>query len=296
LSGSPTGKRITLVKAIGWSIAFVILTFLFASLLAFGLALLATRSASGAAGFLGSVGPGAMLAQALVMLLSAGIFTWLFGVRILGLTRRDLRYASAGTARRGFGLGLLFGALTAATALGISVALGSASWVPDAGSVGDYLRSAGLTFAVLAPAALSEEVVFRGVPLVALACVMGRGGAITAVAIPFALAHLLNPNLTALGIGNIALAGIFLGVVFYAPGGIWAATGAHLGWNGMLACLDTPVSGLPFDIPLLDYRSGGPAWLTGGAFGVEGGLAATIALAIAIPIAARWALSGKDHS
>ena len=100
-------------------------------------------------------------------------------------------------------------------------------------------------------------------PLVALAWVMGRGGAITAVAIPFALAHLLNPNLTALGVGNIALAGIFLGVMFYAPGGIWTATGAHLGWNGILACLDTPVSGLPFDLPLLDYRSGGPAWLTG---------------------------------
>ncbi len=133
-----------------------------------------------------------------------------------------------------------------------------------------------------------------GCPLVALAWAIGRGGAIVAIAIPFALAHLLNPNLTALGVGNIALAGIFLGVVFYAPGGIWTATGAHLGWNGMLACLDTPVSGLPFDIPLLDYRSGGPAWLTGGAFGVEGGLAATIALTIAIPLAARWARSGRD--
>jgi membrane protease YdiL (CAAX protease family) len=210
------------------------------------------------------------------------------------MTRWDLRYEPAAPSLRGFGLGLLFGALTAATALGIGVALGSASWVPDDGTFLDYLGSAGLTLAVLAPAALSEEVVFRGVPLVALAWVIGRGGAITAVAIPFALAHLLNPNLTALGIGNIALAGIFLGVVFYAPGGIWSATGAHLGWNGMLACLDTPVSGLPFDIPLLDYRSGDPSWLTGGAFGVEGGLAATIALAIAIPIAARWATSGRE--
>jgi membrane protease YdiL (CAAX protease family) len=294
LSGSPAGKRITLVKAIGWSIAFVLLTFLFASLLAFGIALLATRSGTGAARFLESVGPGAMLIQALVMLLSAGIFTWLFGVQILGMTWRDLRYTRSGPAARGFGLGLLFGAITAATALGISVALGSASWVADGGTLGDYVRSAGLTLAVLAPAALSEEVVFRGVPLVALAWIIGRGGAITAVAIPFALAHLLNPNLTALGIGNIALAGIFLGVMFYAPGGIWTATGAHLGWNGMLACLDTPVSGLPFDIPLLDYRSGGPPWLTGGAFGVEGGLAATIALTIAIPLAARWAVQGED--
>jgi len=294
LSDPSSDKRITLPKAIGWSIAFVILVFLLASLLAFGVALLVSRSGSGAVGFLQSVGPGAMLVQAIVMLISAGLFTWLFGVRILGMTREDLRYAPAGQGVRGFGLGLLFGALTAATALGISVAAGHASWVPDDGGVLDYLRSAALTVAVLAPAAFSEEVVFRGVPLVALAWAIGRGGAIVAIAIPFALAHLLNPNLTALGVGNIALAGIFLGVVFYAPGGIWTATGAHLGWNGMLACLDTPVSGLPFDIPLLDYRSGGPAWLTGGAFGVEGGLAATIALTIAIPLAARWARSGRD--
>ena len=112
--------------------------------------------------------------------------------------------------------------------------------------------------AVLAPAALSEEVIFRGVPLVLLAAALGRGAAIAAIAIPFALAHLGNPNLTALGVGNIALAGIFLGLAFYAPGGIWTAWGAHLGWNGILAALDTPVSGVPFDIPFLDYRAGAP--------------------------------------
>jgi hypothetical protein len=54
------------------------------------------------------------------------------------------------------------------------------------------------------------------------------------------------------------------------------------------------VSGVPFDIPFLDYTAGTPVWLTGGAFGPEGGLAATLALALAIPIAARWA--GKDQT
>jgi hypothetical protein len=146
---------------------------------------------------------------------------------------------------------------------------------------------------VLAPAALSEEVVFRGVPLVLLAAVLGRGTAIVAIAIPFALAHLFNPNLTPLGVGNIALAGVFLGLAFYAPGGLWTAWGAHLGWNGLLACLDTPVSGVPFDIPALDYRPGEPTWLTGGAFGPEGGLAATLALTLAIAAAVRWAGAGR---
>jgi len=112
------------------------------------------------------------------------------------------------------------------------------------------------------------------------------------LAVAFAFAHLNNPNVTALGLGNIALAGVLLGLAFYAPGGLWTATGVHLGWNALLACLDTPVSGLPFRIPMLDYRAGGPAWLTGGGFGPEGGLAATVAMTLGIVLARRWA--GKD--
>jgi uncharacterized protein len=141
---------------------------------------------------------------------------------------------------------------------------------------------------VLAPAALAEEVLFRGVPLVLLASAFGRGSAIVAVSVLFALTHITNPNATPLGLGNIALAGIFLSLAFYAPGGIWTAFGAHLGWNSLLACLDTPVSGVPFEIPMLDYNAGSPAWLTGGTFGPEGGLAATLALTAAIVVTSRW--------
>lgn len=159
----------------------------------------------------------------------------------------------------------------------------------EAGTISDYLRQSLKTIAILIPAALAEEIVFRGVPLVLLAAVFGRGTAIVGIAIVFALVHVANPNATLLGLGNIALAGTFLGLTFYAPGGIWTAFGAHLGWNSVLACLDTPVSGMPFDIPMLDYNAGNPAWLTGGSFGPEGGLAATLALTIAILITAKWA-------
>jgi CAAX protease family protein len=250
--------------------------------------MLVRGSRAGALELLASIGPEAMLIQAAVTLLAAAAFSWLIGSRVLRLTLRDLRWTGAGPAGPGFVAGLLAGALAAGLTLAISVAGGDATWLRDDGTLGQYLGQAALTLAVLAPAALSEEIIFRGVPLVLLASSLGRGGAVAAIAIPFALAHLGNPNLTALGVGNIALAGIFLGLAFYAPGGIWTAWGAHLGWNGLLAALDTPVSGVPFDIPFLDYSAGAPIWLTGGAFGPEGGLAATIAFAVAIPLAARW--------
>ena len=112
--------------------------------------------------------------------------------------------------------------------------------------------------------------------------------ALVGLALLFGLAHLANPGVTPLAVANIAAAGIFLGLAFYAPGGIFTAFGAHLGWNATLAALDAPVSGLPFTIPAIDYVAGGPAWLTGGAFGPEGGLTATTAIALACLATARW--------
>jgi membrane protease YdiL (CAAX protease family) len=285
--------RYSSAKAIGWSIAFVVLVLLLTGLIAFGLALPVTGSAPAATGWLGGSGPGPVLLQSIAMLLSTALFSWLIGVRVLRLTLADLRYRESHSGA-GFGFGLIAGALAAAAGLTIAALAGGAEWSRDTGSVGDYAGTVATTLLVLAPAALAEEVLFRGVPLVALARAFGRGSAIVLVAVAFALAHLANPNVTSLAIGNIALAGVFLGLAFYAPGGIWTAWGAHLGWNGMLAALDAPVSGVPFRIPFIDYDPGTPAWLTGGAFGPEGGLASTLALTIAVLVARRWA--GKDGS
>jgi uncharacterized protein len=285
--------RYSLPKAIGWSIAFVVLTLLLAGILAFGIAILIVGSSDAALAWLAGASPWPTLLQAATTLASTIFFTWLIGVRVLRLTLTDLRYR-VGQRGPGFALGVLAGAVAAATSLAIAVLAGGAEWVRDEGTPADYTRAATTTILVLAPAALSEEVLFRGVPLVLLAAVLGRGTAVVLLAIAFSLAHFANPNVTMLGIGNIALAGIFLGLAFYAPGGIWTAWGAHLGWNALLAALDTPVSGIPFRIPLIDYDPGEPGWLTGGGFGPEGGLSSTLALTIAVLVARRWA--GKDST
>jgi membrane protease YdiL (CAAX protease family) len=158
---------------------------------------------------------------------------------------------------------------------------------PDGGTFTDWLGTIAVTTALLFPAAFVEELIFRGVPQVVLGEAFGRGTAIVVLSAVFALAHGLNPGITPLAVGNIALAGVLLGVSFYLPGGIWAATGVHLGWNATLAALAAPVSGLPFAMPWLDYRSGEPAWLSGGGFGPEGGVLATVALAGATVVTTR---------
>jgi membrane protease YdiL (CAAX protease family) len=242
---------------------------------------------TGAAAFPGG-DPRQLAIQTISGLVAFGFVTWMQGIKVLGLTLTDLRWVPLARAARGFGGGLLLGTAPALLALGLSLVAGGASFRPDEGNLPRYLGQVGLTVLLLVPAALLEEIAFRGVSQVVLARAVGRLPAIVALSLVFALAHLLNPNGTALGMVNIALAGVLLGVAFYTPGGIWAAWGAHLGWNATLAALDAPVSGLPFRIPLIDYAPGGPSWLTGGSFGPEGGMLATVAIALAIGVAWRW--------
>lgn len=286
MSLAPTGSGMKpFLKAIGWTIAFVLVGFVVTVplFLVGGFLWLGPRGLAG----LTEPTPQAVLLQGVSLTIGFGVATWLFGFRVLRQTAADLRWTAGRPAWQGIALGFLAGAAPAALTLAAAVPLGGAGWLPDHGGMGAYALQVGKTLTVLAPAALAEELIFRGLPLVLLAGVLGRGGAIVLVGAGFGLVHWGNPNVTAMGLGNIALAGLFLGLMFYTRGGLWAAFGAHIGWNLTLAVLGAPVSGVPFDIPLLDYRPGGPVWLTGGAFGPEGGLLATIMLTAAVAWAGR---------
>jgi hypothetical protein len=62
---------------------------------------------------------------------------------------------------------------------------------------------------------------------------------------------------------------------------MWLPLGVHWSWNWMMsAVLGLPVSGITSitPTPLLRATDLGPAWLTGGAYGIEGGAACTIAI------------------
>lgn len=269
------------LAAIGWTIAFLALSWIGAGLLGFVFAWLITGDVHAVSAWIRTVSGPSILVQGVAFLLAALLATWLVGIKAAKLDLTALRWRDTGSPLRGAGWGLLAGVLAALAALLVAVMVTPSGWSADAGGPLGYAASVARTGAVLAPAALAEEVAFRGVPLVLLAAVFGRGTALLVIAVIFALGHALNPHVSGLALGNIALASIFLGLVFYAPGGLWTAFGAHFGWNMTLAALDAPVSGLPFRIPLLDYDPGGSVLVTGGAFGPEGGLAATVALTAA---------------
>ncbi len=179
----------------------------------------------------------------------------------------------------GMALGVAVGLAGILTLFG----LGALRWLPEGGSLPAFFRQgAGSLWFFTIPAA-AEEVLFRGYLLQALAEVWGGLRALVATSVAFGFIHLTNPNTTLIGIGNIVVAGLFLGAVYLKTASLWWATGAHLGWNWSLGFLaDTPVSGLEVvDNPLHEGVARGAGWISGGSFGPEGSLVVTAILALA---------------
>lgn len=260
------------LKLVGWSLLFFVGGLVLAQLLAFLLAKLLLVPGSG---FLRVTA-----VETSSLLLGYAAMTWLIGIRVLRFTRADLEQLPESRGRRvgQFGRGALLGVVLAGVALLIAVPTGHAGWHITGSTLPVWLARVALIGAILLPAALAEELAFRGTPVLALTKAFGRAPAIISLALLFALAHTDNPSVTWLALANIAIAGVFLGLVFFTPGGLWTSTGAHLGWNLTLAGLGAPVSGIPMELPWLSYAPGQPSWLTGGDFGPEGGILASICL------------------
>lgn len=137
----------------------------------------------------------------------------------------------------------------------------------------------------LAPAALWEELVFRGYLFTVLEDLGGRWTALAVTSLLFGLAHLTNQGATARSTALVATAGVFLGLVMLATRSLYAAWAAHWAFNWMQAvALHAAVSGSGFATP--DYRTvdAGPDWLTGGAWGPEGGLGAIVGMGAALVV------------
>lgn len=171
-------------------------------------------------------------------------------------------------------LALAAGIATAGRGLSFTIARRSAM-VP----VVETLVFSGLLFIL---AALAEEALFRGYPLQTLTRANLTWLAVFLTSVPFAAVHLRNPNVAAgFTFINTALAGVWLAVAYLRTRSLWFPLGVHWAWNWALGSLfGLPVSGIT-DLapnPLLRGADLGPAWLTGGSYGIEGGLACTITL------------------
>ena len=210
-----------------------------------------------------------------------------------GRPLRDLWLDRAG-ALSGSGGGFLLGIVIMVPVLVLAVAAGGLRYGSDQGTALQYLSVAAWTVVVLLGPAAAEELIFRGYPMRVLMERWGAAAALVLTTIAFSILHGSNPQVGPLALVNIALAGLLLGMILLVTGSLWWAVGLHLGWNFATAFLaDLPVSGLTIvDAPLVEVTASGNPLITGGDFGLEGGLAATAGLLAAVGFLAARARSG----
>ena len=175
-----------------------------------------------------------------------------------------------------FLLGGLFGVVLIAMCAAL-VVLSTPSW---------HERGAGFPWrdvlVVYIPAAVHEELLFRGYAFQKLHR-WHRTFALVFVALIFAALHLGNVAVTWLGLANIFLGGILLGLAYERYGRLWFPIGLHLMWNVTSGpILGHEVSGYDSMMTLLVERGSGPSWLTGGDFGIEGSIWMTLTEVTAI--------------
>ena len=223
--------------------------------------------------------------QSFVLFITALLVGWGCGRWFEDLPLRALGWARHRGWLRDLLLGTLLGAVSLMIAALIATALGGfkfsvASSVTNIAFVKTFFGSA-IIFII---AAAAEEILFRGYPLQTMMRAVPFLAAVIPSSVLFAYVHLDNPNVSwGFTFINTTLAGFWLAVAYLRTRSLWFPLGLHWAWNWTMgALLGLPVSGITSltRAPLFRAADSGPAWLTGGAYGIEGGAACTIALII----------------
>ena len=166
----------------------------------------------------------------------------------------------------GVGAGLFATVVTIAALLGVYRHDGFNDW-----------RTVWPLLAIAITSGVGEEVLLRGIVFRLVEKLGGTWIALAVSAAIFGAAHLFNPAASWVAAVAIAIeAGILLGAIYMLTRRLWAAIGLHAAWNFTQGWVfGVPVSG--FKLPgLVQGRTSGPEWLSGGAFGLEAGAIALL--------------------
>ena len=267
----------------GWRVAvFAVLLYL-AILISFALVVAVVKAIFGPAadGVLDS--SWGFVMQGLVLLIPATLVGWACGKLLEDLPPRALGWAFHKGWLRDLLLGSLVGVLSLLLATAIAAAPGGLKFAVNAPVMFETVgRTLVTSLPIFIIAAAGEEAIFRGYALQTMARARLAWVAIIITSVVFSYGHLENPNaVPGFTFANTAIAGAWLAVAYLKTRSLWFPLGIHWAWNWMMgAVLGLPVSGIErlTPEPLLRATDQGPAWLTGGSYGIEGGAACTVAL------------------
>jgi len=207
--------------------------------------------------------------------LIAVLLVWRF-INKEKFSRMGLRFRSSDLI-----FGLVLGALSITIIFIFLYATGQITLV-NALSAPEFSMFTLLFFIMFIFVGLFEEIFFRGYIISTMASRHNKRWFIYVIsALIFSVVHGTNPNVTLLGLINIALVGLLFAFMFDVTKSLWLPIGYHITWNFFQGnVFGFAVSGLPSNsIYSIEQQTESALW-TGGTFGLEGGLLATLVILI----------------
>lgn len=182
--------------------------------------------------------------------------------------------------------GAFLGVLMITVVVGLSMALGYVDLEGSGIAIMVSLSGSLLVLVGWIVQGAAEEVLFQGFLFPILGSRYGLVLGLSVSSILFALLHVFNANLSVLAVLNLILFGAFAAFYAIKEGGLWGVFGLHSLWNWAQGNLfGMEVSGIPSRLDaIFELKETGPDWLTGGAFGPEGGIIVTLVLLAGIAI------------
>lgn len=270
----------------GWRFVFFLIIFLFLATILVGVSIALMKALplgyaeKSLFGYVLNYGL-TLIAAIVATVICGSVFESLpIGAHGFGLSSGFARNLAAGSAT---GVATIaFAVLLALIFGGISLRLNDVGMIP-------VLLTTGTTLVIFIVRAALEEVLFRGYMMQTFFRSELALFGVVLTSLLFATTHNNNPGANPLSWGNTLLAGIWLAVCYVRTKDLWFAFGVHLMWNWFQGSIfGINVSGLAelTPAPLMRAADNGPQWLTGGEYGLEGGIACTVALIVST--AAIW--------
>ncbi|GAA1081251.1 MULTISPECIES: CPBP family intramembrane glutamic endopeptidase [Kitasatospora] len=223
----------------------------------------------------------------LTVVLAVLVYRWVVGRTERRPVTELAREGASGSLLRGLVVGVvMFGAVIANIyVLGDYTVHGFGSPTGAIGLVG-----------FMAGAAVTEELMFRGLLFRLVERGLGTYIALALSGTVFGASHLLNKDATLLGGVAIAIeAGGMLAAAYAATRSLWLPIGLHFGWNfAESGIFGTEVSGNGDTHGLLDASTSGAELITGGEFGPEASVYATLFGAL-LTVVFLWLARRRGH-
>lgn len=288
----------------GWTRVLVFCVLYFAVLLAGSFLILLLMMATNVAGNMQDALEQLNKQDSIIPILFIVLYNFVIGVLFVFLFRKFIdkkTFYSLGWELKGYTIHALIGLCAAIAIMGtgtlVLVAFNYARFTGWVINGQDLIISLGIMIFV----AIAEEMVFRGYILNNLMQSTNRYAALAISALIFGVAHATNPNFSWIAFINIILAGFILGINYIYTQNLWYAVVFHFAWNFLQGpVMGYEVSGLNFQ-SIFQLEINGNEMITGGKFGFEGSIIASVLVIVATLVQAyvyekKFKLRDKDLS